>query len=33
VRNGNVADLSTQLLGLPTVPGSVFGAREQLDVR
>jgi predicted AlkP superfamily pyrophosphatase or phosphodiesterase len=33
VRNGNVADLSTQLLGLPTVPGSVFGVREQLDVR
>ena len=33
VRNGDLADLATRLLGLPPVPGSVFGARDQLDVR
>ena len=33
VRNGDLADLATRLLGLPPVPGSVFGAHDQLDVR
>lgn len=33
VRNGDLADLSTRLLGLPPVPGSFFGAVNQLDVR
>ncbi len=33
VRNGDLADLATRLLGLPPVPGSVFGARDRLDVR
>ena len=32
VRNGDLADLATRLLGLGPVPGSVFGARSQLDV-
>jgi len=33
VRNGNLADLATTLLGLKPVPGSLFGARDPLDVR
>jgi hypothetical protein len=33
VRNGDLADLSTRLIGLGPVPGSVFGARDPLDVR
>jgi hypothetical protein len=33
VRNGDLADLATRLLGLPPVPGSVFGAHDHLDVR
>jgi len=33
VRNGDLADLATRLLGMPPVPGSVFGVRDQLDVR
>ena len=33
VRNGDLADLATRLMGLPPVPGSVFGAHDQLDVR
>jgi hypothetical protein len=33
VRNGDLADLATRLLGLPPVPGSVFGTHDQLDVR
>lgn len=33
VRNGDLADLATRLLGLTPVPGSVFGARDLLDVR
>jgi hypothetical protein len=32
VRNANLADLATRLLGLPPVPGSVFGATDLLDV-
>lgn len=32
VRNGNLADVSTELLGLPPVPGSVFGVRHPLDL-
>lgn len=33
VRNGDVANLATRLLGLGTVPGSRVGARQSLDVR
>ena len=33
VRNGDVASLATRLLGVPPVPGSVFGVRERLDVK
>jgi predicted AlkP superfamily pyrophosphatase or phosphodiesterase len=33
VRNGDLANLATGLLGLPPVPGSVFGAQAKLDVR
>ncbi len=33
VRNGDLADLAMRLLGLPPVPGSIFGAHDQLDVR
>ncbi len=32
VRNGNLADLALDVLGLDPVPGSVFGARDPLDV-
>lgn len=32
VRNGDLADLSTRLLGLGPVPGSVFGVRDRLEV-
>lgn len=33
VRNGDLASLATRLLGLPPVPGSVFGVEDPLDVR
>ncbi len=33
VRNGDVAALATRLLGLRSVPGSVFGTRDRLDLR
>jgi predicted AlkP superfamily pyrophosphatase or phosphodiesterase len=32
VRNGDLADLATRLMGLGAVPGSAFGKRDQLDV-